>query len=174
MAPTKEQAFARPDGVAQPTNLTDNESYVGSFWVRQQVRVSAAQARQGARLLLGTLFDADYTYVNGTLVGNTAYQYPPRRYTLPAGLLTEGANTLSIRFVTHSRWPHFIPEKPYKNHLRRRHGATAVTRLARAPRQPHARLSTSRRRRLHPVVTLQCHALSAGTLRPGRGGVVPG
>ena len=112
--PQLQQTYTRADGVAQSTNLAGTNNYAGSFWARQQVVVDAAHARQPARLLVGTLFDADHTYVNGQLVGTTGYQYPPRRYQVPAGLLKEGGNTLAVRFITHSGWPHFIPEKPYK------------------------------------------------------------
>ena len=38
---------------------------VGSIWLRQHVTVDKAHAGKPARLLLGTLFDSDVTYVNG-------------------------------------------------------------------------------------------------------------
>lgn len=98
----------------QYDNLSGDRGYQGSFWARQQVRVDAAHAGQAARLLVGTLYDADYTFVNGKEVGHTSYQYPPRRYTIPAGLLQAGNNALSIRFVTRGGNPHFIKDKPYK------------------------------------------------------------
>ena len=65
------------------------------------------------RLYLGTLFDADITYVNGQQVGRTYYQYPPRRYDIPEGLLREGDNVITIRFINKYGIAHFIPEKPY-------------------------------------------------------------
>ena len=98
----------------QYDNLTGERQYCGSFWARQQINVDASHAGQAARLLVGTLYDADYTYINGKQVGHTGYQYPPRRYQVPAGLLKEGSNTLSIRFITKGGNPHFIKEKPYK------------------------------------------------------------
>ncbi len=115
------QGYAQPDfddhawrEVRQYDNLTGRPQYVGSFWARQQVDIDAAHAGRPARLLLGTLFDMDYTYLNGREVGRTYYQYPPRRYDIPAGVLREGANTLAVRFVTKGGNPHFIKEKPYK------------------------------------------------------------
>ena len=60
-----------------------------------------------------TLFDADITYVNGQQVGRTYYQYPPRRYDIPEGLLREGDNVITIRFINKYGMAHFIPEKPY-------------------------------------------------------------
>lgn len=98
----------------QYDNITGKRQYMGSFWVRQTVKVDAAHAGKPARLLVGTLFDADYTYINGKEVGRTYYQYPPRRYNIPAGLLKEGANALTVRFVTKGGNPHFIKDKPYK------------------------------------------------------------
>lgn len=98
----------------QYDNITGKRQYMGSFWVRQTVNVDAAHAGKPARLLVGTLFDADYTYINGKEVGRTYYQYPPRRYNIPAGLLKEGANALTVRFVTKGGNPHFIKDKPYK------------------------------------------------------------
>lgn len=86
---------------------------VGSTWVRQHVSIDKAHAGRPARLLLGTLFDADYTYVNGREVGRTYYQYPPRRYDIPEGLLREGDNVIAVRFINKYGAVHFIPEKPY-------------------------------------------------------------
>ena len=86
---------------------------VGSIWLRQHVNVDKAHAGKPARLLLGTLFDCDYTYVNGKEVGRTYYQYPPRRYDLPEGLLREGDNVITIRFINKYGTAHFIKEKPY-------------------------------------------------------------
>ena len=85
----------------------------GSIWLRQHIQIDKAHAGQPARLLLGTLFDADITYVNGQQVGRTYYQYPPRRYDIPEGLLREGDNVITIRFINKYGTAHFIPEKPY-------------------------------------------------------------
>ncbi|MBR6275727.1 MAG: sialate O-acetylesterase [Prevotella sp.] len=86
---------------------------VGSIWLRQHVTIDKAHAGKPARLLLGTLFDSDVTFVNGRQVGSTGYQYPPRRYDLPEGLLREGDNVITIRFINKYGIAHFIPEKPY-------------------------------------------------------------
>jgi len=97
-----------------PSPVTHHPSpIIGSIWLRQHVTVDKTHAGQPARLLLGTLFDADQTYVNGQLVGTTGYQYPPRRYDLPAGLLREGDNVITVRFINKYGTAHFIKEKPY-------------------------------------------------------------
>ena len=86
---------------------------VGTVWLRQHVQIDKTHAGQPARLLLGTLFDADITFVNGQQVGRTYYQYPPRRYDIPEGLLREGDNVITIRFINKYGIAHFIPQKPY-------------------------------------------------------------
>ena len=85
----------------------------GSYWMRQHIRIDAVHAEQEALLLLGTLIDADFTYLNGKLIGQTGYQYPPRRYNIPKGLLREGDNVITVRFVNHGAAPQFVEEKPY-------------------------------------------------------------
>ena len=92
---------------------TNGRGIIGSIWLRQHVTIDRAHAGQPARLLLGTLFDADITYVNGQQVGRTYYQYPPRRYDIPEGLLREGDNVITVRFINKYGIAHFIPQKPY-------------------------------------------------------------
>ena len=85
----------------------------GSVWLRQHIQIDKAHAGKPARLLLGTLYDQDVTYLNGKRIGSTGYQYPPRRYDIPEGLLQEGDNVITIRFINKNGAVHFIPEKPY-------------------------------------------------------------
>ena len=85
----------------------------GTVWLRQHIKIDKEHAGKPARLMLGTLFDRDVTYLNGQMVGQTGYQYPPRRYDIPEGLLKEGDNVISIRFINKFGAVHFIPEKPY-------------------------------------------------------------
>ena len=94
--------------------LSTKREWIGSLWLRQHVQIDAKHAGKKAQLLLGTLYDCDYTYINGKLVGNTGYQYPPRRYQVPEGLLREGDNVITVRFVNKSGMPYFVKEKPYK------------------------------------------------------------
>ena len=105
-------AFAT-DGTTATGAQPKKHPVVGSLWLRQHVTIDKAHAGKPARLLLGTLFDADYTYVNGRQVGVTYYQYPPRRYDVPEGLLREGDNVITVRFVNKCGVAHFIKEKPY-------------------------------------------------------------
>lgn len=100
--------------VNQYESLLPQREWIGSLWLRQHIHIDAKHAGKKAQLLLGTLYDCDYTYINGKQVGNTGYQYPPRRYLVPEGLLREGDNVITVRFVNKSGMPHFIKEKPYK------------------------------------------------------------
>lgn len=86
---------------------------IGTIWLRQHIHIDKAHAGRPARLLLGTLFDQDVTYLNGEEIGHTYYQYPPRRYDIPEGLLREGDNVITVRFINKYGIAHFIPEKPY-------------------------------------------------------------
>jgi len=85
----------------------------GTVWLRQHISIDREHAGKPARLLLGTLYDQNVTYLNGKRIGSTGYQYPPRRYDIPEGLLQEGDNVIAIRFINKSGAVHFIPEKPY-------------------------------------------------------------
>ena len=85
----------------------------GSVWLRQHIHIDKEHAGKPARLLLGTMFDQDVTYLNGKEIGHTYYQYPPRRYDIPEGLLHEGDNVIAVRFINKYGAVHFIPEKPY-------------------------------------------------------------
>lgn len=86
----------------------------GSHWFRKTVDIDAAHAGQPATLRLGCVVDADSVWVNGRQVGFTSYQYPPRIYPIPAGLLKEGKNTVTVRMISQNGTPHFVAEKPYK------------------------------------------------------------
>ena len=85
----------------------------GSVWLRQHIHIDKEHAGKPARLLLGTLYDQDVTYLNGQEIGHTYYQYPPRRYDIREGLLREGDNVIAVRFINKNGAVHFIPEKPY-------------------------------------------------------------
>ena len=103
-----------PDADWQTINQNDwTWRGTGSIWLRQHIQIDKAHAGKPARLLLGTLYDQDITYLNGKQIGSTGYQYPPRRYDIPEGLLQEGDNVIAIRFINKNGAVHFIPEKPY-------------------------------------------------------------
>lgn len=85
----------------------------GAVWFRKEITLGADAVGAPGKLLLGRIVDADSVFVNGVLVGTTSYQYPPRRYEIPAGLLKAGTNTLVIRVINSGGKGGFVPDKPY-------------------------------------------------------------
>ncbi|MDR3329426.1 MAG: sialate O-acetylesterase [Prevotellaceae bacterium] len=86
----------------------------GVFWFRKSIAIPAALAAQEATLRLGCIVDADSIWVNGVFVGNTTYQYPPRIYRVPAGVLKSGDNTIAIRVVSNAGRGGFVEDKPFR------------------------------------------------------------
>lgn len=86
----------------------------GSHWFRKEIEVPTHLAGQKAELRLGCIVDSDSVFVNGTFVGTTSYQYPPRIYPIPEGLLKEGKNNITIRLFCAGGRAHFVEDKPYK------------------------------------------------------------
>jgi sialate O-acetylesterase len=86
----------------------------GVVWFRKEVEVPAAMVGQSARLELGTLVDADSTYINGQLVGTTGYQYPPRKYEFGPGVLKAGKNVITVRLISNGGRGGFTPGKEYR------------------------------------------------------------
>ncbi|RPD48336.1 sialate O-acetylesterase [Hymenobacter sediminis] len=86
----------------------------GVVWFRKEVEVPASMVGQPARLELGTLVDADSTYINGQLVGTTGYQYPPRKYEVKPGVLKPGKNVVVVRLISNGGRGGFTPDKNYQ------------------------------------------------------------
>jgi sialate O-acetylesterase len=85
----------------------------GVIWFRKEVDVPASMTGHPAKLFLGRIIDADEAYVNGVKVGNITYQYPPRRYDVPATLLKPGKNIIVVRVTNTSDKGGFVPDKNY-------------------------------------------------------------
>jgi sialate O-acetylesterase len=85
----------------------------GVVWYRKEIELPASMDGKPARVFLGRIVDADVLYINGRQVGNTTYQYPQRRYTIPAGLLKKGKNLFVIKVTNNSGKGGFVPGKPY-------------------------------------------------------------
>ncbi len=86
----------------------------GVIWFRKEIEVPASMAGRAAKLFVGRIIDADETYLNGVEVGNITYQYPPRRYEVPAGLLKAGKNLLVVRVTNTAGKGGFVPDKRYE------------------------------------------------------------
>lgn len=85
----------------------------GVVWFRKELELPQSVSGKAGKLMLGRLVDADETYINGKQVGRTTYQYPPRRYEIPAGLLRPGKNLIVVRLSNFSGKGGFVPDKPY-------------------------------------------------------------
>lgn len=92
----------------------DLDGLYGAVWFRRELELPDEFAGMEAKLMLGTIVDADDTWINGVHVGSTAYRYPPRRYTVPAGVLKAGRNTIAVRVLTTHSTGEFVPDMPYK------------------------------------------------------------
>lgn len=85
----------------------------GVVWFRKEIAIPASMAGQPAKLEMGRIVDADSIFINNVFIGNTTYQYPPRRYQVPAGLLKEGSNHIVIKVISNSGQGGFVLDKPY-------------------------------------------------------------
>lgn len=85
----------------------------GVVWFRKEVEVPNSMTGKEVKLFMGRIIDADEVYVNGQKVGNITYQYPPRRYTVPAGLLKAGKNIITVRVTNQDGKGGFVPDKNY-------------------------------------------------------------
>jgi len=86
----------------------------GAVWFRKDFNVSSSMAGKQAKLILGRIVDADSVFVNGTFVGTVSYQYPPRRYEIPQGILHKGKNTIVVRVISNAGKGGFVPDKQYE------------------------------------------------------------
>jgi sialate O-acetylesterase len=86
----------------------------GVFWFRKTIHVPAELAGKEATLRLGCIINSDSAWINGAFVGNTTYQYPPRIYKAPAGVLKAGNNVISVRVENAYGRGGFVEDKPFK------------------------------------------------------------
>ena len=92
----------------------DLQEVNGVVWFRKEIEIPASMTGKSAKLLLGRIVDRDEVYVNGRFAGTTGYQYPPRRYELPPGLLKEGKNIIVVRVVNNTGRGGFVKDKLYQ------------------------------------------------------------
>jgi sialate O-acetylesterase len=95
-------------------NSTSLGAVNGVVWFRKEIQIEASFASQKAKLIMGRIVDADSIFINGIFTGTTSYQYPPRRYDIPAGVLKNGTNTIVIRVISNSGIGGFVPGKQYE------------------------------------------------------------
>lgn len=76
--------------------VTALADYNGMIWYQRTVELTAEQARGAATVVLGTIDDADRTWVNGIGVGGSSLASQSRVYALPAGTLKPGRNVITV------------------------------------------------------------------------------
>lgn len=98
------------DSCWEERELLEPWTGTGSVWLRKTITIPSQLAGEPATLFLGTVIDWDMVYVNGTVVGNTTYRYPPREYKIP--VLPEGKCVITLRIISKDGG-FFAPGKQY-------------------------------------------------------------
>lgn len=106
--PDDTEAYTVP-GMSFDTCL---DGYTGSVWFYKEIELEKDNEQEGL-LYLGELVDADRTYINGQLVGETTFCYPPRKYKVPAGTLKKGKNLIASRVTFMNGAGGFLLDHPY-------------------------------------------------------------
>lgn len=71
----------------------------GIIWFRKEINLPASAAGKSGILYLGMVDDADDTYINGQLVGQTNSYDAKRIYPVETGILKEGLNTIVAKVI---------------------------------------------------------------------------
>ncbi|KDN54382.1 sialate O-acetylesterase [Flavobacterium seoulense] len=91
---------------------------MGSMWFYKEFYVPDSLVNQkDAVLRMGRIIESDSTFVNGKFVGTISYQYPPRNYKLPEGILKPGINKLMVRVILPNGKGGFVEDKTYELRL---------------------------------------------------------
>lgn len=88
--------------------------YYGALWLRKKINVPKEMTGIDLKLWLGRMVDKDIVFVNGQYVGDVGYEYPPRKYTVPSGLLHEGENIITVHLYCDHGGGAFIEGKRYE------------------------------------------------------------
>lgn len=94
----------------------DVDLKTGSVWFSREFEINSPTSQQ-AVLRLGRIIDSDSAFINGHFIGTTSYQYPPRIYPIPAGVLKAGKNSIMVRVISQGYRGGFVEEKPYEIRL---------------------------------------------------------
>lgn len=88
---------------------------MGSIWFYKEFDVPDSLVnKKDAVLRLGRIIESDSAFLNGTFVGTISYQYPPRIYKLPVGVLKPGKNKLMVRVICPGGKGGFVEDKTYE------------------------------------------------------------
>lgn len=87
---------------------------MGSIWLYREFDIPDSLVGKSAVLRLGRIIESDSSFLNGTFVGTISYQYPPRIYELPNGILKPGKNKLMVRVICQGGKCGFVEDKTYE------------------------------------------------------------
>ena len=91
------------------------DMHMGSMWFYKEFDVpDSLVSKKDAVLRLGRIIESDSAFLNGTFVGTISYQYPPRIYKLPVGVLKPGKNKLMVRVICPGGKGGFVEDKSYE------------------------------------------------------------
>lgn len=134
----------------------------GSHWLRQDIEIPQSWNGKEATLRLGCIVDADSVYVNGVFVGTTSYQYPPRIYRIPAGILNPEKQYNCPHYQ--QRWTTGVRTgKTIQNYLRQRRNQSE-TKMEIPVRSSHATRSGDDVFLVQTGMLIQCHDSSTAEL----------
>lgn len=86
----------------------------GVVWFRKEIEIPATFINTKAWIQMGRMVDADSVFINEIFVGTTFYQYPQRKYAIPADVLKPGKNWVVVRLISNSGRGGFVLDKPYR------------------------------------------------------------
>ncbi|OFC69630.1 sialate O-acetylesterase [Alteromonas confluentis] len=90
----------------------EDSNFAGVWWVRREFELNK-KPDAPVVIRLGRIVDADAVYINGTFIGETTYQYPPRRYEADPSLFQKGKNLIAVRVTSVGADTQFVADKPY-------------------------------------------------------------
>lgn len=104
------------DSIAIPGYWTNTplEGTNGAVWFRKEIEIPESADKSSGLLILGRIVDADSVFINGKFIGTVSYQYPPRRYRIPEGVLKPGKNLITVRVISNIGDGGFVPDKQYE------------------------------------------------------------
>lgn len=77
------------------------EGLNGAVWFRTAVNIPAAWAGKNLVIDIGRVREADYTYVNGQLIGHFESTSHKRKYTIPSSVWQPGRNSIAIQVLNY-------------------------------------------------------------------------
>jgi sialate O-acetylesterase len=89
-----------------PSNKENNQltDIIGSMWFRKDVEIPQSWIGKSIELNMCPIDEVDDTYVNGKQIGRTWFETPdfwkkPRKYIIPAGLVTTNKLNITVRVL---------------------------------------------------------------------------